>query len=165
MHLTFFAVVTGAIGPVADNPALAFTPRERAMGAAELAVLFALAWVRAMQADGVLRRSKPHHENAEAFAGRVRAVARIGPANLQVAAHKLGERLGLRGGWLSVDELFWLRYADTQPGRHVASLLADGASLSLILAMAATAREHRHAAPVTPTGPGLVLATPPGECP
>lgn len=162
MHLQLHAVVTGARGPVADNPALAFTPRERTMGAAELAVLFALAWIRAMQADGVMRRSKPHHENVEIFASRVRAVARIGPADLQLAAHKLGERLGLRSGWLGVEELFWLRYADTQPGRHIAGLLSDGATLALVMAMAATAREYRHDAP-TPTadGPRLVLTQPP----
>ena len=164
MHLAFFDVVTGASGPVAGNPAIAFTPRERAMGAAELSVLFALAWTRAMQADTILRRSKPHYENTEAFAGRVRAVARIGPANLQVTAHKLGERLGLRSGWLSVDELFWLRHADTQPGRHIAGLLADSALLSLVLVMAATAREHRHAAPEIPApGHPLTLTRPPGE--
>jgi hypothetical protein len=172
-HLDLYAVAVGDIGPIADNPALGFDARERRMGGAELTVVLALAWSRAFAADAVLRRSKPHHENRDAFEARVRAVARTSPRSLHELAVKLGEKLGMRGGrWLSDDETLWVRAADAQPGRHVAALLG-GTTLPVALTLANVARElvrDLAAAPDSLAGqpgnlsrPALLVSTPPGE--
>lgn len=159
-HLELYAIIIGREGPVSDCPALGFSDQERLRGAAEVTVILALAWGRAIARDAVLKRSKPHYENRDAFDARVRMVAASGPRSLHELALKLGEKLGMRGArWLTDDEVLWLRSADAEPGRHVAGLLS-GTTLSLALTLAAVAREQLRE--ITPDTPAVAVYLSPG---